>query len=338
MTDLTMAKIKHYPYTPVLGWSASRYDLFSVCKRKYFYQYYSKYDDERSKAIIARFRPVTTIPLITGTVVHKVIETLLNRLRTTTEDINRSKFCDFVRRETEHQIKSNTFEETVYGTAVVVETTDIAPTVDACLEQFMNSPRFQWLVRDADRHADDWIIDPPGYGESRIGDLKVYCKTDVLFPVGDELHIIDWKTGRPDQKKHRKQLIGYSTWAAHQFSIDPERVKPAIAYLQPAYEEIHETFNIFDMEGFAAQVRMETDEMGEYCRDVENNIPRDKADFPKVGNEAVCTRCKFRGGCFPDRYVANGSAISFGNGSRDGIRSASSIGSAGMLARRVIPS
>ncbi len=27
--------IQRYPYTPILGWSLSRYDLFSICKRRY---------------------------------------------------------------------------------------------------------------------------------------------------------------------------------------------------------------------------------------------------------------------------------------------------------------
>lgn len=300
-----MPDITQYPFTPLLGWSASRYDTFSICKRKYFYQYYGKYDDEWPEKRITQFKGLTSVPLIAGTIVHKVIETLLSRLRTTADAINRVKFSDFVNREIEHQIKINDFEERVYGAVSAVESADTATTVEACLERFMDGPRFQWLIRDAARHSDEWIIDPPGYGESRIGDLKIYCKADFLFPVGDELHIIDWKTGRPDRKKHRKQLMGYSTWAAHQFNIDAERVKPTIAYLQPVYEEIHETFNVFDLERFGNEVQAETDEMGEYCQDVERNIPRDKADFPKTRQDTVCIRCKFRGLCFPDKYSAN---------------------------------
>ncbi|MCX6071749.1 MAG: hypothetical protein NTU91_12985 [Chloroflexi bacterium] len=34
--------IQQFPYTPILGWSLSRYDLFSLCKRKYFFHYYTK--------------------------------------------------------------------------------------------------------------------------------------------------------------------------------------------------------------------------------------------------------------------------------------------------------
>ena len=39
-------EIKKYAYTPILGWSFSRNEIFSNCKRKYFYNYYAKHDTE----------------------------------------------------------------------------------------------------------------------------------------------------------------------------------------------------------------------------------------------------------------------------------------------------
>ena len=39
-------ELKRFDYTPILGWSMTRYDVFSICKRKYYYQYYAKYDPE----------------------------------------------------------------------------------------------------------------------------------------------------------------------------------------------------------------------------------------------------------------------------------------------------
>jgi hypothetical protein len=148
------------------------------------------------------------------------------------------------------------------------------------------------------------VIDPPGYGESRLGDLKVYCKVDFMFPIDDELHIVDWKTGKEDPEKHRKQLLGYSTWASFHFDVEAALVKPSIAYLKPDYREVHETFNTFDLENFAIQVRAETQEMYEYCRDVKNNIPLDKKEFEKVDKQAICRHCNFRGLCFPEQYPA----------------------------------
>jgi hypothetical protein len=38
-----MSPVKQFPYTPILGWSMSRFNLFSICKRKYYYHYYNKF-------------------------------------------------------------------------------------------------------------------------------------------------------------------------------------------------------------------------------------------------------------------------------------------------------
>jgi len=297
--------IKRFAFTPILGWSSSRYDLFAICKRRYFYNYYTKYDQEIPTRKINQFKELVSIPLETGGIVHKVIEVLLNRLRKTSEDVDTDKFFDFATRMTKNHIENRIFEEVVYGEMTEVEVDAVYPKVRESLENLLASNRFDWLVNEAIGSSDEWIIDPPGYGETRIGDLKVYCKVDFLFPIGDEYHIIDWKTGKTDADKHRKQLIGYSTWASYHFETKPTNVKPTIAYLHPDYHEVHETFNAYDLENFAIQVRAETEEIYEYCRDVEQNIPLDKSEFPMVDNQRICEHCNFRGICYPDKYPAS---------------------------------
>ena len=38
--------MKKFVFSPKLGWSVSRYNLFETCKRQYYYNYYAKYDTE----------------------------------------------------------------------------------------------------------------------------------------------------------------------------------------------------------------------------------------------------------------------------------------------------
>jgi hypothetical protein len=299
-----MSAVKRFSYTPILGWSATRYDTFSICKRKYFYQYYAKYDPELPRRRIDSFKNLVSIPLEIGSVTHKVIEVLLNRLKRSDEEIDLSKFFDFTERTIERRLDTNKFDEVVYGQLEEVGLVELLPTVRGCLENLLDSERFGWLMEEAIATRSEWVIDPPGYGESRMDDLKVYCKVDFMFPIGERLHIVDWKTGKEDAEKHRKQLLGYSTWASFHFEVAADHVDPSIAYLQPEYREVHETFNTFDLENFAIQVRAETEEMYEYCRDVKNNIPRDKSEFAKVDMEAICSYCNFRALCFPRRYPA----------------------------------
>jgi len=298
-------EIKRFPYTPILGWSASRYDLFSICKRRYFYHYYAKYDQELPTRLIQQHKDLVSIPLEIGGIVHKVIEVLLNRLRTTTQAIDRPKFFDFAQRTTGHRVRTATFDEQIYGVIPEVTAGDLLPKIEASLGNLLESERLAWLTEQAADHGEAWIIDPPGYGETRLGDLKVYCKVDFLFPSGQDYVILDWKTGKVVPDKHRKQLMGYATWATYHFETQPSNVRPAIAYLLPGYEEVKETFNSFDLEHFAIQVRAETQEMYEYCRDIGQNIPLDKEEFPLVDDQRICSVCNFRGLCYPDLYQAN---------------------------------
>ena len=300
-----MSGVKRFKYTPILGWSATRYDTFSICKRKYYYQYYAKYDPDMPRRQIDRYKELVSVPLEIGAITHKVIEVLLNRLKRTDEAIDREKFFDFTKRMTEHRVANKQFDEEVYGQVERVEPEDLLPTIEGSLSNLLASDRYRWLVEEAIGTRAEWVIDPPGYGETRIEDLKVYCKVDFMFPVGDDLHIVDWKTGKEDPDKHRKQLLGYSTWASYHFEVEAARVMPSIAYLKPEYCEVHETFNTFDLENFAIQVKAETEEMYDYCRDVKNNIPIAKEEFPRVDKESICSYCNFRGVCFPEEYVAS---------------------------------
>lgn len=299
-----MRELKQFPFTPILGWSATRYDLFSLCKREYFFQYYTKYDPDIPVRRLNRFKELVTIPLEIGGIVHEVIEALLNRLRTTAEELDRPRFLDFAERAAKGHAQARRFEEVVYGELPEVRVDDLIPKVHKCLDNLLASDRFRWLVDQAAAASGEWIIDPPGYGETRLGDLKVYAKVDVLFPLGDEIYIFDWKTGKAEPGKHRRQLLGYATWASYHFDVGPERVRPTIAYLHPGYEEVQQFFRAADLEAFAVQVRAETYEMYEYCLDIEQNIPLDKSAFVLVDDERVCAHCAFRGICFPERYPA----------------------------------
>ena len=297
-----MSPIKRFPFTPILGWSMSRYDMFSICKRKYFYHYYGKYDPEVPMRLIQELKQLSAVPLATGIAVHTVIQVLLNRLMRTSQDIDREQFFDFAFRRTKQRADSESFHEVYYREREAVVVEDLYPKVQSCLENLLESDRYRWLVEEAIATRDRWVIEPPGYGETRMDGLKTYFKVDFLFPIGDQLHILDWKTGKQDLEKHRKQLVGYSAWASYHFEVGVEKVVPTIAYLDPQYAEVEEVFNAFDLEHFAIQVRAETEEMQEYCRDVEQNIPAEKSEFPLIDDPRICSHCEFRGLCFPDQY------------------------------------
>ena len=192
-----MRTIKHFPFTHILGWSATRYDLFSVCKRKYFFHYYAKYNLEIQVRRLTRFKELVTLPLETGGIVrYEVVEALLNRLKATTRIWKGARFHAYADNLIAQSLEQKPFEEVVYGEVNQIDPSDLAPKIHACLDNLLASRRYAWLVEEAVATAPEWIIDPPGYDKGELQDLKVYCKVDFLFPLGDELHIVDWKTGK----------------------------------------------------------------------------------------------------------------------------------------------
>lgn len=289
--------VKRFGYTAILGWSASRYETFQACKRQYYYTYYAKYDPTHTRERIDTLKRMTTVPLETGNIVHDVIEVLLNRLIKTDASIETDRFRDYVYRKTMDYCRSKTFAEEYYRETPSVDIEEIFGKVRECLDNFMKSERFDWLIREAIGQREKWLIEPGGYGETRIDGLKAYCKVDFLFPLDDRVFIMDWKTGKPNETRHRKQLMGYASWASFHLMKDPDRITPVIAYLYPAYSEKHLTFNEFDLQEFHLQVRKETEEMYAFCRNPEENTPREKDVFLMTSNRIICDYCNFRELC-----------------------------------------
>ena len=62
--------------------------------------------------------------------------------------------------------------------------------------------RFKWIKDTAISAKDNWIIEPSGYGESRLDGMKLYCKVDFLIPFDGRIVILEWKTGKKNEENH----------------------------------------------------------------------------------------------------------------------------------------
>ena len=286
-----------FNFTNILGWSVSRYDKFLMCKRAYYYDYYGKYDVPELRDKIEKLKNLTSIAMEQGNIVHDVIKILLMRLLQTEKPIDKEKFFDYTRRKTEEYINKKIFMEVYYNILPKIDTEKIFLETKKFLENFLNSDRYVWILSKAVKNKNKWIIEPPGYGETRIGELKAYCKVDFLFPVEDKIYIIDWKTGKRDEKKHKKQLLGYSLWANFHFKKEPDKIFPIIAYMQPNYQELDIKLNEFDLEEFITIVEKETRELYSMCSDIERNIPKSKDEFVKTNNKKLCSFCNYQELC-----------------------------------------
>jgi CRISPR/Cas system-associated exonuclease Cas4 (RecB family) len=293
--------LKRFPFTPILGWSVSRFDTFSYCKRKYYYTYYGKFDREFPIAQINQLKALTTEALSIGSLAHDVIEAILKRLQKSTDVIDETRMKGFVKAQVQKYMLDKVFSEVYYKEKEEIDEAYIIESVFNAVIIFVKSERFEWIRQLPDTSKQQWIIEPDGYGETRIqtdrGELKAYCKVDFMLPNGRDIYILDWKTGKQDPDKHRKQLIGYSLFASFHFENKFDRIIPILAYLKDGYSEILPEISEADIENFKDDMYGDTKAMYRMNLDIENNTPVSKDEFTQTESESKCKYCEFKELC-----------------------------------------
>ena len=286
--------MQFFEYSPILGWSNSRYDKFTICRRQYYYQYYYKQDSEYPQVLIARLRSMISVPLQIGIIAHTCISTLPKRLlKEPSQPIDTQHLNDYIRRKVVEQYGKAEYTEIYYCSETQINMEQINNKVLIAIMNLIESDRFKWLTQQALVATESWLIGPEGYGETRVGGLKAYCKVDFLIPVQDHLYIFDWKTGKERQDKHNAQMRGYAAWASYHYDISLDAIIPMIAYLLPEYHEKTVEFNESDMQDFATLVRGQIREMYALCSNVDENVPLSRDRFPQAKVESLCEYCNF---------------------------------------------
>lgn len=298
-------KYPKYENTKILGWSISRYEIFCKCKRQYFYYYYSRFANFVPSYKIRMLKEMTTVPLEIGNVVHDIIEAFLRRLQKNNSNIDENRFFEFAKQKTQEYFSRKTFLEKYYNYISSINILEAEEKICKCLRNFINSPIYNWIYMKAITNKINWMIEPEGKGETRLNGLKAYCKMDFLFPVENEIHIIDWKTGAKDSYKHYLQLIGYATAASTNFGISINRIFPKIVYLYPEFNELEINITEKEITDFLSKIINQTQEMYSYCEDIQNNIPKSIENFPMSPSYGICNYCNFQELCFPDRCFDN---------------------------------
>lgn len=289
-----------YPFTPILGWSISRYELFNKCKRQYYYTYYGKYCKDVPLHKINQLKEMTSVPLEIGNVIHDVLEAFLRRLQKSDERIDEKRFFEYAEKNARQYFAEKQFIELYYGYERALSMEYVIDKINSCLNNFINSSCFNWIFMAALHDRENWIIEPEGYGETRLNGFKVYCKMDFLLPVDGCIHILDWKTGKRDEVKHGLQLTGYAAAAAALFKAEWKNILPRIIYLYPEFDEFSISVGNSEQEKFYRLIEEQTHEMYALCSDVERNTPLDLSSFPLQPSPTLCKQCKFRELCFPD--------------------------------------
>jgi len=281
----------------ILGWSASRYDCFSLCRRQYFYQYYGlKFTDFLTREKVAVLKKLVSGPLFVGQVAHDLIAKVLRRLQSNPEEIEKAKFFAYCDKIIEQSFKENSFLEEYYGQKHI-KLEELKSDIHKVLEDFFATRWFSWIRESALENRKSWLVEPGDFGLCCVGGLKAYCKVDFAFPLGETIYVLDWKTGKSDEIKHRKQLLGYVHYVMEHYKVPAQAVKAGLAYVGRENRELETEFDSSEVEEFKTQLSRETDEMYRYCLDVQENVPLGIEHFTPCNKPNVCRQCNYQEVC-----------------------------------------
>ena len=293
----------NYPFSKILGWSNSRYDLFSLCKRKYLYSYYPNTFGKQADKV-KELKNLTTIALEVGNLYHDVMEVFLERLQKSDSPIDEKKLFAYIDKLCAEKLPKKVFFENYYKTAAV-NFDEIGGKVKFCVENFLQSPIFDWLVSTEMSDRKNWLVEAGSkmngtkyFGETRIDGVKAYCKMDFIFIIDGKIYIIDWKTGKKDESKHTKQLLAYAVAAKGlNAEISADKIFPRAVFINGIYEEMGIELSEEKLTDFVEVVKHETAQMQSFCSNIEENIPLPIEEFEKCKYENVCKFCEFRELC-----------------------------------------
>jgi len=295
-------------------WSVTRAKTFQECARKYYFRYQLaprvRQPDPPPEAVAAsQVKDLVGLEAWAGDLVHRVIETVLNRWRagkTVVDDevLNHARkllsqqFRDsqeywsapaeaFSRRpvlldmhyydsDAISKDKAAAIKETVLGSIQCFLGSELAMRIQ-------NAGPRSWrpVDRNAAAHLD---------GQ----DVLILVKPDFAFQDGDLLHIVDWKTGKPDPYWERIQVTCYALYAHQRWDVPLNRIVPQIAHLYPEFRLSLAEYSEDEVPQVQLTIRESQQAILELL-DPDGLPPVQRFDF--TSEPRRCGWCQFRGIC-----------------------------------------
>lgn len=295
-----------------LVWSHSRSRSFEGCKRAYWYSYYGSWGGwERAAAAEVRDayvqKKLTSLPMWTGTVVHRVAEEVLRKARGSegipgledvifslrarcARDVRDSADGSWLQRPSQRV----GFREHYYDESVT------EAEWSAAVEEIERQVRSLWAHRCFTRLLDvpDRIRELEDLRRFSVGDVDVYVVLDVMVDDGrGGVVILDWKTGGAhDDAEIGAQLGVYGLYASSQLGVAPDAIVALHVNLRHDLETRH-SVGPPEIEKARALIGASAAQMRAGLTSIPENTAA-KENYPTVEpGSPECTRCTFRGIC-----------------------------------------
>lgn len=289
------------------AWSFSRAQTFDACKRRYWFRHYAHWggwnDDAPELARRAYFfSKMTSLRMLLGTAVHETIADVVRARRSgrtprSPFEQARSRMNDAwlaskqERWRTVGPKRAPPLWEHHYGIPVEPALfAELREQAERCLRNFLEGPLHLEIARagpDAVRAVDK--LEP-----TTIGGVDCFVAPDLVFDRGEELWLVDWKTGG-EREEHDLQLRLYAEHARQKWGVPPERMR-AFDVMLSSGRQVEARIDEAGLGAAAEAVRASAGRMLALLADRERNEAR-REDHPPTTDVRECRRCFFREIC-----------------------------------------
>ncbi len=293
-------------------WSATRARTFQECRRKFYYRYQVAPGGKRADADAAareayRVKDLIGVEAWAGELVHDILLQILQRWRA-------GRTCGEAEvGELAHKLLSRRFRDSQwYWDAHPDEFPKRPPLLDVhyfkdgavsrdranALKDLVTNSLFSFLRSElADRirvcGPSSWLPIDRNAAARLPGGLLILVKPDFAFRDGEQLRILDWKTGRPDPFWESVQVICYALYAQEKWHHPLPQIDPRIVHLHPQFRISEAEFTPERLHDIQLFVR-ETYE--EIAATLDSTGPVEQR-FPICDDGRRCRWCQFRGLC-----------------------------------------
>jgi len=248
---------------------------------------------------------LSSIKLWIGTSVHDVAEWVMKELRRgkilsekdavqkLSRDMQRQWETSASGRYRNRPNKLLGLQEHYYGEEVTEDALiEAISTAEICLRNLYAHPIYNDLIGDNPIK----IIEIEELADTSVNGIKMWVKIDMAIKDGDQIKIIDWKTGKnTDGNRVDLQLTVYAIYGSKKWGVSPENIITGHVNLRSGeYREMQMTRRM--MEKVLEYIQSSANHMQILLADPEENIAR-ISDFPMNTNLTQCRYCNFKRAC-----------------------------------------
>ena len=292
------------------SWSKSRNETLQSCPRRYWFHYYGSWggwdwqSDPRTREIYVLKQLHNRFAWI-GVQVHKVLEELLHHLRKSKSLPNYQSVAENLQnrlrqdyrdsRDAKYRLQPKRFiglVEHEYQLPVNDEEwRALATQAQTCVENFYRLPLLNQL-KDLDYSK--WLeLEELNYFQ--IDGCKIWVSLDACYRSGDQIVLLDWKTGKFDEADHSLQMGIYAMYTSEKWGIQPDLILLKEVFLATGKTREYNSKSL-DLEGVQNYVKESIQQMQTLLSRPEQNHA-EESNFSFTDDTTQCAQCNFRKVC-----------------------------------------